>query len=218
MVQAEIHLISDGKLPLSQFIEIAGATHPLLDYIHLREKHRSARELMAAAEELLRTGLPSAKLIINDRIDVALAVGARGVQLPWHSLTPVEARALAPHLRLGRSIHSPEEAEEANSQGADFCLFGHVFTSTSKPGQPERGLAQLAQTVRISRIPVIAIGGITPDHVSQIMKQGAAGIAVISGICGSEDPVSAVKAYRASLQVASKSGQVKEVSMHESAH
>ncbi|KGE16296.1 thiamine phosphate synthase [Paenibacillus wynnii] len=218
MAQAEIHLISDGKLPLSQFIEIVEATHPLLDYIHLREKHRSARELIAAAEELLRVGLPPAKLIINDRIDVALAVGARGVQLPWHSLTPAEARAVAPHLRLGRSIHSPQEAEKGSSQGANFCLFGHVFLSDSKPGQPERGLAQLAQTVRISRIPVIAIGGITPDHVSQIMKQGAAGIAVMSGICGSNDPLSAAKAYRTSLQVTLESKLAEEVSMHESAH
>ncbi|WP_410511968.1 thiamine phosphate synthase [Paenibacillus sp. BR2-3] len=200
MAQAEIHLISDGKLPLSQFIEKAAAVHSLLDFIHLREKHRSARELLAAAESMLKAGIPAAKLIINDRIDVALAAGAVGVQLAWHSLDPAAARMLAPRLRLGRSIHSPEEAAEAAAQGADYCLFGHVYPSASKPGQPERGLEMLAEAVRYSRVPVIAIGGIEPDHAARIIKNGAAGIAVMSGICGAADPLSAAKAYRASIQ------------------
>ncbi|MCL6602785.1 MAG: thiamine phosphate synthase [Paenibacillus sp.] len=218
MSRAEIHLLSDGKLSISQFIEKAGAAHPLLDYIHLREKQRSARELMDAAEALFKAGVPASKLIINDRIDVALAAGAGGVQLAWHSLAPNEARILAPYLRLGRSIHSPEEADEASAQGASFCLFGHVFPSASKLGQLEQGLSQLALTVQRSRIPVIAIGGIRPEHASDIMKQGAAGIAVMSGICGSTDPLSAVKAYRTSLQDAEQSRQVEEVSMNETAH
>ena len=196
----EIHLISDGKLPVSKYISIAKAVHPLLDYVHLREKHLSARELMAAAEGLLQEGVPASKLIINDRVDVAAAIGARGVQLGWQSLNPAEVLKWAPHLRLGRSIHLPEEAEEASAQGAHFCMYGHVFASTSKPGQPERGLAKLAEVVHHSRIPVIAIGGIRPKHVPEIMKLGAAGIAVISGICGAMDPLIAAKAYRASMQ------------------
>lgn len=200
--QAEIHLISDGKLPIAQFIEKAAAVHYLLDYIHLREKHCSALELSAAVEQILRMGIPASKLMINDRIDVALATGVGGVQLAWHSLKPAAARTFAPQLRLGRSIHSPEEAVDVEMKGVDFCLYGHVYPSTSKPGQAERGLEMLAKVVQVSRVPVIAIGGITPDNAAQIMKRGAAGIAVMSGICGARDPLSAVKAYRSAIQMA----------------
>jgi len=207
--RSEIHLISDGKLPMSQFIPLAESVHTLLDYIHLREKHFSARELMSAAEHLLGVGVPKSKLIINDRVDVAVAVGAWGVQLAWHSLNPAEAQQLAPHLHLGRSIHSSVEGEEASAQGAHFCMYGHVFASTSKPGKPGGGLAKLSEVVLRSRIPVIAIGGIRPEHIPQIMKTGAGGIAVMSGICAAKDPLTAVKAYRASMQttVDMKSGQ-----------
>ncbi|MRN52965.1 thiamine phosphate synthase [Paenibacillus monticola] len=200
MAQGEIHVISDGKLPLRQFIEKIIVLHPLADYIHLREKHLSAGELLAAGEQLLEAGIPAPKLIINDRIDVAVALGAGGVQLAWHSLKPAAARALGPHLRLGSSVHSPEEASEAALQGADYCLFGHVYPSTSKPGQQERGLELLADVVRYSSIPVIAIGGIKPNNVVRVMEQGVAGVAVMSGICGAEDPLTAMNAYRTAMQ------------------
>ncbi len=200
MAQGEIHLISDGKLSLRQFINKMTVLHPLADYIHLREKHLSARELLSAGEQLLLAGIPASKLIINDRIDVAVILGAGGVQLAWHSLKPAAARVLGPRLRLGSSVHSSEEASEAAGQGADYCLFGHVYLTASKPGQPERGLDLLADIVRHSPIPVIAIGGIKPNNVAKVMEQGVAGIAVMSGICGAADPVTAMNAYRTAMQ------------------
>ncbi|MHA6529601.1 thiamine phosphate synthase [Paenibacillus sp. BAC0078] len=196
----EIHLISDGKLGPERFIALAASVHPLMDYIHLREKHLSARELLSLTEQLIRAGISAAKLIINDRLDVALAAGAGGVQLAWHSLPPAAARAAAPGLRLGRSVHSAEEAAEAGRQGADYCLFGHVFATACKHGQQERGLDLLRAAVRTSSIPLIAIGGIEPGNAGRIVRQGAAGIAVMSGICSSADPVAAAKAYRAAVQ------------------
>lgn len=199
MVKAEIHLISDGKLPLARFIEKAAAVQIWVDYIHLRDKQGTARELLAAAKGMLAAGVPASKLVINDRVDVALAAGAAGVQLAWHSLNPAETRCLAPRLRLGRSVHSPEEAAEASEQGADYCLYGHVYPSASKPGQTARGLDLLAETVRSSPIPVIAIGGIGIANAAQIIKQGAAGIAVMSGICGAEDPYVAAKAIHTAV-------------------
>ncbi|ASA20319.1 thiamine phosphate synthase [Paenibacillus donghaensis] len=200
MARKELHLISDGKRAVAPFIEMAAAVHPLLDYIHLREKQWSALELLAAAEQLQHVGVPASKLVINDRLDVALAAGAAGVQLAWHSLGPAAARPLAPYLRLGRSVHSPAEAAEAARQGADYCLFGHVFPTGSKPGQRERGLAELAEAVGCCRIPLIAIGGIRPEHAGQILAAGAAGIAVMSGICSAADPVAAAEAYYAAVQ------------------
>ncbi|WP_339255129.1 thiamine phosphate synthase [Paenibacillus sp. FSL P2-0136] len=192
----EIHVISDGRLHPEKLAELAAAVHPMVDYIHLREKAMSARELLAAAQQMLQAGVPPSKLVINDRIDVALAAGAGGVQLAWHSLPPAAARGLAPGLRIGRSVHSQEEAAEAGRQGADFCLYGHVFPTACKSGQQARGLAQLAEAVRWSRIPLIALGGITPGNAGAVLAQGAAGIAVMSGICGAPDPVAAAMAYR----------------------
>lgn len=198
----EIHAVSDGRLMPEALAEWAVAVHPMVDYIHLREKAMSARELLAAAARLLYAGVPPAKLVINDRIDVALAAGAGGVQLAWHSLPPAAVRGFAPGLRIGRSVHSREEAAEAGRQGADFCLYGHVFPTTCKPGRQARGLAQLAEAVRWSRIPLIALGGITPGNAGAVLAQGAAGIAVMSGICGAPDPVAAARAYRAAVNKA----------------
>ncbi|WP_256703752.1 thiamine phosphate synthase [Paenibacillus sp. FSL H8-0259] len=201
-VLKEIHLISDGRLNPEQFAGLAAAVHTMVDYIHLREKALSALELLAAAERLLQAGVPPSKLVINDRIDVALAAGAAGVQLAWHSLPPAKASGIAPGLRLGRSVHSPEEAARAGQQGADFCLYGHVFPTACKPGQRERGLEQLEVAVRSSSIPLIAIGGITPGNTGIVLSKGAAGIAVMSGICGATDPAGAAEAYRSSVQAA----------------
>lgn len=198
----EIHAVSDGRLQPDALAEWAAAVHPMVDYIHLREKAMSARELLAAAERLLYAGVPPAKLVINDRIDVALAAGAGGVQLAWHSLPPAAVRGFAPGLRIGRSVHSREEAAEAGRQGADFCLYGHVFPTACKPGQQARGLEQLAEAVRWSCIPLIALGGITPGNAGTVLAQGAAGIAVMAGICGAPDPVAAARAYRAAVNKA----------------
>ncbi len=158
--------------------------------------------------KLLLAGVPSSKLVINDRVDVALAACAAGVQLAWHSLPLSAAHAAAPALRLGKSVHSVQEAEEAGRQGADFCLFGHVFPSVCKPGQQERGLAQLADAARVCSIPLIAIGGITPANTGLVIRQGAAGIAVMSGICSAKDPLAAAHAYRtAVIQAEGKGGE-----------
>ncbi|MNC20443.1 Regulatory protein TenI [compost metagenome] len=209
MIQlAAIHLISDGKLDIAHFAAMAAAVHPLLDFIHLREKQRSARELLDMTAKLIQAGVPASKLVINDRVDVALAACAAGIQLAWNSLPPAAARAAAPAMRLGKSVHSVQEAEEAGRQGADFCLFGHVFPSVCKPGQLERGLAQLADAVSASSIPLIAIGGITPANTGLVIRQGAAGIAVMSGICSAPDPLVAACAYRtAVIQADGKGGE-----------
>ncbi|AIQ46282.1 hypothetical protein R70723_10620 [Paenibacillus sp. FSL R7-0273] len=206
-VLAEIHLLSDGKLAAEPFAVLAAAVHPQVDYIHLREKKLSARGLYQMAVGLLRAGVPAGKLIINDRLDVAMAVGAAGVQLAWHSLPAAPARlAAGATLRLGSSVHSVQEIRDAGCQGADYCLFGHVYPSTSKPGLRERGLAQLKEAVLAAGVPVIALGGITPDNAPEVLQAGAAGIAVMSGICGADDPFAASQAYRNAVTGAAAKG------------
>ncbi|AIQ51865.1 thiamine phosphate synthase [Paenibacillus sp. FSL R7-0331] len=204
---AEIHLLSDGKLAAEEFVVLAAAVHPQVDYIHLREKKLSAQELYHLALILLNAGVPACKLIINDRLDVAMAVGAAGVQLAGNSLPAAAARLAAGcSLRLGSSVHSASESIDAASQGADYCLFGHVYPSTSKPGLKERGLTQLKEAVLAARTPVIALGGITPHNAPHVLQTGAAGIAVMSGICGAADPLSAARAYRNAVMEAAPEG------------
>ncbi|WP_340022467.1 thiamine phosphate synthase [Paenibacillus sp. FSL K6-1096] len=204
----ELHVISDGRMAPGALAELAAAVQPMVDYIHLREKSMPARELLAAVELILGAGVPPAKLVINDRIDVALAAGAGGIQLAWHSLPPVAARSIAPGLRLGCSVHSAEEAAQAGRQGADFCLYGHVFPTDCKPGLAARGLEQLAEAVRRSSVPLIALGGITPGNAGAVLAQGADGIAVMSGICGAKDPAAAARAYREAIHRASGQADV----------
>jgi len=200
MDKLELHLISGGGTPLTRFVEIARQVHAQVDYLHLREKDRSASELYTAALQLLEEGVPAAKLTINDRIDVALAAGAGGVQLAGTSLPPAVAAVIAPQLRLGRSVHSPQEAARAAREGAHYALYGHVYPTASKPGLPARGPAALAEAVRASAVPVIAIGGITPEKVAEVWRCGAAGIAVLSGITKAADPFAAIMAYRQAIR------------------
>ncbi|AIQ12192.1 thiamine phosphate synthase [Paenibacillus durus] len=200
----EIHLISGGGTLMDSFIFIAAAVGPFVDYIHLREKTRTAEELYAAVEKMRSLGIRPEQIVVNDRLDVALASGAGGVQLAGHSLRAAAARKLSQSLRIGRSVHSPDEAAAAADEGADYCLFGHIYASASKPGLPGRGLDRLAETVRACRVPVIAIGGIEPGNAGQVISCGAAGIAVLSGICGASDPVAAAKSYRAAVRAAAQ--------------
>ncbi|WP_025691950.1 thiamine phosphate synthase [Paenibacillus zanthoxyli] len=200
----EIHLISGGVTLMDSFILIAAAVSPFVDYIHLREKTRTAEELFKAVEKMRSLGIPLEQIVVNDRLDVALASGAGGVQLAGHSLRAAAARKLSQSLRIGRSVHSPDEAAAAAGEGADYCLFGHVYASASKPGLPGRGLDRLVETVHACPVPVIAIGGIEPGNAGQVISRGAAGIAVLSGICSASDPVEAAKSYHAAVRAAAQ--------------
>jgi thiamine-phosphate pyrophosphorylase len=141
-----------------------------------------------------------ARLAINDRLDVALAVGADGVHLAGQSL-PVDAAVLLANRRLlvGRSVHGLDEAIQAANAGADYLTFGHVFPTTSHPGLAPRGLDELKTIVEQVDVPVLAIGGITSDNLEDVLATGAAGIAVISAILADADPRWAAARLREAL-------------------
>ncbi|PLS01174.1 thiamine phosphate synthase [Neobacillus cucumis] len=185
-------------MPIEQLQEILIDIHPYVTSIHLREKQKTARELFQAVE-LLSKNIPLSKLIINDRVDVAFTTRAAGVQLAFHSLGPMIVKKAFPQLKVGCSIHSKSDGEKALRDGADYVLFGHVFPSQSKPGKTPKGIKELSR-VTLLDIPVIAIGGITPENTKQVSQAGASGIAVMSGILDSRDPLLAVKAYRNALK------------------
>lgn len=150
--------------------------------LHLRSSRASGRRLHEIATTLAvyqkGTGC---WLIVNDRVDVAVTVGARGVQLASHSLTVAEAMLAAPGMPLGASVHSVREAVDAETAGASWCVAGTVFETPSHAGRPPAHAEFMAQVVKAVRIPVIAIGGIRPEDVPAMKQAGAHGVATIRG-------------------------------------
>ena len=142
---------------------------------------------------------------MNDRVDVALASGADGVQLAENSIPVEAARSLVgDDLLIGRSVHSVGDAIDANRAGADMLVLGAVFATASHPDQPPSGVGPLAELSRHGLAPVLGIGGITPDNVGEVVEAGASGAAVITAITESPDPQEAARALRRAMTVAWK--------------
>jgi thiamine-phosphate pyrophosphorylase len=174
--------------------------------VQLREKDLPPRELYPLALEMRQlTQAYGARLLINDRVDVALAVGADGVHLTTTSLAADIARQLlGPDRLIGVSTHSCAEAQAAAEGGADFLVFGPVFFTPSKAayGQPV-GLDALRAVRAVVNSPILAIGGIKAANLEQVIGAGADGIAVISAIISADDPASATRNLLAALRAAS---------------
>ncbi len=164
--------------------------------LHLRTHRLSGAELHALARRLapLQAG-SGCWLVINDRVDVALATGARGIQLTSKSLTIPDARTIAPELPIGASVHSVEEAIAAERAGAAWAVAGHVYETASHPSQAGRGETFVESVCRSTTLPVIAIGGIRPENVRALRRAGARGIAVIRGIWAASDAEAAATDY-----------------------
>jgi thiamine-phosphate pyrophosphorylase len=171
--------------------------------VQLREKDLSGRDLFLLAQRTRRLCQKyHAALIINDRVDVALAVDADGVQLGTASLPLKTARnLLGPHKLLGASTHSLDECHQAERCGADFLLFGPVYFTPSKAmfGAPQ-GLNALKQIVENVSLPIYAIGGIKPDNVEEAKTTGIRGVALISAVIGADDPKGAAAGLLVALQ------------------
>lgn len=161
--------------------------------VQLREKDLSGRELLMLAEELRQiTREYGARLLINDRLDIALAVNADGVQLGAASL-PVSAarRVLGARCLIGYSAHCVHEAAQAAADGADFVTFGPVFFTPSKAAYGEPlGIELLQSASTALAIPVFALGGVKRENIAQVMAAKAHGIALISAVIAAADPKS----------------------------
>ena len=161
---------------------VAAAAHAGVQLIQLRERDLDGRplwQLAAACVDAVR-GTP-ARVVVNDRLDVAIAAGAHGVHLRGDSMAAARARLMAPPgFLIGRSIHSIVEAREAAQEAAvDYLIFGTVFPTSSKPGVVPQGLEVLAQVAAATTIPVLAVGGITRATAGRLASAGAAGLAAI---------------------------------------
>jgi len=200
----DLYLVTDRKL--TQGRDLLALLEQALDggvkAIQLREKDLDGRALFELAEKLaVLCQNYRAQLYINDRIDVALAVDAAGVQLGKNSLTIETARdLLGAEKAIGYSTHSLAEARAAERSGADFILFGPVYFTPSKVsyGAPQ-GLAPLREILKSVALPVYAIGGINPENLEEIKDTGVRGVALISAIIGAADIKSVAQKLLTSL-------------------
>jgi thiamine biosynthesis protein ThiS len=191
-------LVTDAqraRMPLRDLV--TEATAGGVDAIYLRDTGGSIDDLALITRSLCGQIGEKVALLVNDSPQAALATGS-GLHLRERDMTPAEARAaLGPMVPIGRSVHSPEGA--AAAAGADYVLAGHVYPSPSKPGLPPLGPAGLAQIVAVAPCPVIAIGGITPDRVPEVIATGARGVAVIGAIVEADDPRAVAGALRVAV-------------------
>jgi thiamine-phosphate pyrophosphorylase len=194
-----LYLVTDRSAtagPLEEVVESCLAAG--LKAVQLREKDMAVRDLLGLAHALRdSTRRHGARLLINDRADVALAVGADGVQRAGTSLPVSALRAISPSgFLIGASVHDIDEARAAEADGAAFLLFGPVYDTPSKRQYgPPQGLAALERVSAAVSTPVFGVGGVTPDRAGEVMRAGAVGVAVIGAILGSERPADAVKAF-----------------------
>ena len=154
-----------------------------VEWVQIREKDLSARELYELTVLVLALPNPhGSKILVNTRVDVALAAGADGVHLPAGSPAAGRWRASSPAgFLIGVSCHTLEEVRAAEEEGADYVVFGPVFAPRSKVSQlAPRGWRRLAEAALAVRIPVLALGGITRENTRDCMRAGAAGVAAIS--------------------------------------
>ena len=188
-----VYLVTDRRQTGGRDLEpvVEAALRGGVRAVQLRERDLSTRDLLALATRLRAlTSRHGALLLVNDRIDVALACGADGVHLPASSFAVRDARALlGPRRLIGVSTHHPNEVAAAAESGADFVVFGPVHDTPSKrPYGPPLGLAALRRAAAEASIPVYAIGGIDAAGAAEARRSGAAGVAVVRAILAAADP------------------------------
>lgn len=193
-----LYLITDRRQTLGRSLVdvVRAGLDGGVDAVQLREKDLLGADLLRLADQLRElTTRYDALLLVNDRVDVALAAEADGVHLGQNAMPATTARHLVGRDRLiGVSTHSHAEARAAEGAGADFVVFGPVYWTASKAafGAP-RGPAELAAVAASIHVPVLAIGGITLERVTEIRQAGVSGIAVISAIVAAGDPARAAR-------------------------
>jgi thiamine-phosphate pyrophosphorylase len=201
LMDLKLYLITDRKLFTTlcpMYVAIEAALRGGVKFIQLREKHLETRKLLDMASWMLElTKEYNAKLLINDRVDIALAVNADGVHIGQKSLPVHTVRKIVGNkLLIGVSTHSLGEAVGAEKNGADFITLGPIYKTPSKLnyGNPI-GIDILRRVKSKISIPVLPIGGIKLDKVKEVMDAGADGVALISAILAAEDIMGTTKEF-----------------------
>lgn len=178
---------------------VAAAVEAGVNALQLRERGLPDDELLALARRLQEVSAGRALLLVNGRLQVALAAGADGVHLPEAAPWPQRPR---PGFLLGRSVHSLEAARRAQAEGADYLIAGPVYETPSHPGAPPAGPGLVREVAAAAGIPVLAIGGLSAARVGEVVEAGAAGVAVISAVLAAPSPAQAARELWGALQAA----------------
>jgi len=173
-----------------------------VDAIQVRDKSADDRTIVGFAIAAIEAVRPlGALVIVNDRVDIALAAGADGVHLGEHDLPVRTARRLAPGLLIGATCRSRDAVEAAREEGASYAGVGPVFPSTTKAGLPDPlGLPGIAAAAGV--LPVVAVSGITAARVPEVLRAGAHGVAVVAAVSRAPDPPTAAKEIASALRAA----------------
>lgn len=192
---AVLHVISDRKrhtLPVETALLLAADAGA--DVIQIRDKRAAARDTYELCQQVVKANAKTA-VFVNDRTDIAMAAQLPGIHLGGASLPVAVVREVVARSAwqgvIGVSVHSVEEAIEAQRANADYVTFGHVFGSESHRGLAPKGVRALARVVDALDIPVVAIGGIDATNVDLVLETGCAGVAVIGAVLQSDDPARA---------------------------
>jgi thiamine-phosphate pyrophosphorylase len=204
-------LITDRRIrPIEDLWDVLPqAAHAGLTDLMIREKDLAGAPLLALVREAIVRARPTGiRVIVNDRLDVALAAGADGVHLGVAGLPVAAVRTSAGgRLRIGASTHSLEELIAAAEAGADYATFGPVFPTASKAAYgPPVGVPALRQAARATSIPVLALGGVNATRAAELHGTGIAGVAAIGAILQDADPPSVVAEIARALQALAASG------------
>jgi thiamine-phosphate pyrophosphorylase len=191
-----LYLVTDQSLTLGRPLAdvVAAAVQGGVTCVQLREKQSSSRDFMAQAMALKALLAPHAvPLVINDRIDIALACGAEGVHLGQSDMPVQIARQLLPpNVFIGWSVETPDEVDQSQQLPVDYLGVSPVFaTPTKTDTKTPWGLEGLRRVRAATTLPLVAIGGIHAGNAQEIMRAGADGLAVVSALCSAEQPMQA---------------------------
>lgn len=201
-----VHVVTDDStLARDDFPQVAEAVMEAgagRIALHVRGPHTAGRVVYDIVDRLhpVADGAGSL-LVVNDRVDVALALDVRAVHLGTRSLGPgLVRRLLGQDGRIGCSTHGADAVTEAASAGADWVFLGNVFATASHPDREGLGLEVLEEAMTaVQRVPLLAIGGVDVDRVAEVRARGAHGVAVLGGVWGAASPVDAVTDYISAL-------------------
>lgn len=192
--------VTDDRHSVENVAEKIIAIKDGIDFVQIREKSKSVQEIVTLIQTLVNNGVKKEKIMMNDRLDVALCMDIPTVHLPEHGLPVKMVKQRYPYIKVGCSVHSFEKAKEAEVNGADYVIYGHCFETNSKHGLPPNGIEPILHMKKELKIPIFAIGGITFDTLPSIKTVGADGVALMSSIFAAEAPYSITKQFSEAIR------------------
>lgn len=197
LARVRLYVVTAAEDPPERVLATVGAACEAgAEVVQLRRKGEDARLVLRLAERcraLVPAGGPTL-LVVNDRVDIALAAGADGVHLGQDDLPLAAARRIWPQGLLGRSTYSLAQALAAETEGADYIGVGPVWATPTKPGRPAVGLELVSAVAGAGlRIPWVAIGGVDAGNIAEVLAAGAAAVAVVRAVTAAADPAAAAR-------------------------